>query len=181
MKLKWPIIIAVLVIVGIVLAFYISKTSTSEAVSTTTELVKTNTPSQPADNKPWIYGILGVTVLGLSAFAFWKRNQIVSIMRGLQGQPSIMEWSCTVKSVQRMGQYSLLISDSLNKTYVLDIGALLAGMQIPKDRWQTVFGEIGEGSELKFRVLTSNFAESQNSAIPILRLNSYTPKYSSSI
>ena len=74
-----------------------------------------------------------------------------------------------------MGEHAILIIDVMNKSYVLDIGALLAGMQIPKGRWKNVLEEIGEGSELKFRVLISNFVEAQNSAIPILRLNSYIP------
>jgi len=180
MKLKWPIIlIAVGSILAIAAAVYFSTSSPSDTTSAATSVTATAQPStKPADNMPWI---IGGVVLGVVAFGFWQRRRILNTLRSMQGQPSIMDWSCTVRSAQRMGDYSLLISDVMNKSYVLDIGALLAGMQIPKDRWQVVFGEIGEGSELKFRVLTSNFVESQNSAIPILRLNSYTPKYSSSI
>jgi hypothetical protein len=100
-------------------------------------------------------------------------------INGILGKPAVMDWSCTVSSTQRMGDYSLLVTDVMNKSYVLDIGGL-AGMQIPKNSWRQVFDEIGEGSELRFRVLTSNFIESQTNAIPILRLSSYTKKYPSS-
>lgn len=176
MKLKWPIIFAIAaVILGIAAVVYISTSSPSEPVHPVTA----NQPATPpANNMPWI---LGGIALGFVAFVVWQRSTIMNTLRGMQGQPSIMDWSCTVCSSQKFGEYSLLISDGMNKSYVLDIRALLVGMHVPKGRWQNVFEEIGEGSELKFRVLTSNFMESQNSAIPILRLNSYTPKYPVSI
>lgn len=175
MKLKWLIIIAV-VVLAIAAAVYISTSSPSDTTSAATS-VPAATSTQSVDNTPWI---IGGVVLGIVGFAFWQRRNISNALRGMSGQPSIMDWSCSVKSAQKMGEYSLLISDSLNKSYVLDLGAVLAGMQIPKDSWRRVFDEIGEGSELKFRVLTASFAESSSSAIPILRLNSYTPKYGSS-
>ena len=91
--------------------------------------------------------------------------------------PEIMDWTCTVRNSQRLGNYSLLISDITNRTYILEIGALLCGMHVRKDGWQSIFDDIGPGSKLKFRVFTSNFVDYQNSAITIVSLNSYTPKH----
>lgn len=169
MKLKWPIILIAVVVIAFVAAIYFSTSGSAAGVE--------NSTSQPANSTPLI---IGVIIASIVALGFWQRRKILNALQGMGSQPPIMDWSCQVSSAQKMGEYAILISDSLNKSYVLDIGAVLCGMKIPKGSWRNVFEEIGEGSELKFRVLTTHFAESKSSAIPIVRLNSYTPKWPSS-
>ena len=100
-------------------------------------------------------------------------SAIASWFAGVRPQPAVFDMPIQVAQKQNYGQYDILVTDATGRSYLISMGAILAGQKLPKNGWREVHNNIGPGSQLVLRIMTGDFNNGM-SAVNVLKLCSYT-------